>query len=433
MAYPASRENFPNAATLLASPSLGEGGLAALLDRMGITLGGLQDRVGTDDSTDVGNMLHRLAFTEAAVELNVEKFGILPGPGLGAVNAYTFAVVSALYTALPVEWIFPSRWGSYEFTGITLGPAQSQSLRGMGKDWTEIRDTHPTGGVANPFLQILGTDTADFSGRQRYAGLSRMKLTNATAVDTIGLQVLHGTHHLYADVEFNGWRRHAIRASNLSDSWFDRVEFDFCGSVNDANLAAVRFDGDASIYWAGDANKWNACRWEVCGDRQLDLLEAASGQPNKHVFTACKFENSGSDANGIGGTGPQINIVNGSHTVFQGCDFTLQDMRSGHALIPSAIGISGTAPAVYLSNCQFSFGSGARPKVFTSFVDVAGANATLVMTNVLGNSGNTTAFPTQFVKATTTPTVGLKNVGWIGTNRASGTTVLSGAVASLAF
>ena len=432
MAYPSTKENFPDAATLAAAASLGAGDLPGLLDRMGLTLEGLQDRVGTDDSTDEGNLLMRMIRAEVAIPINVEKWGILPGPGLGAANAYTLAtILNAYYSTLPVELIFPSRWGSYEFTSLLLA-GQSHSIRGMGQEWTELVYTG-AGGTANPFIHVLGTDTADFSGRHRYAGVSKMKIRNAGPADSIGLQVVHGTHHHYADLFFEGFRRHALRASNLSDSWLDRLEFEFCGSVDDSNLAAVKFDGDASAYWAGDANKWNACRWEVCGDRQLDLLEAASGQPNKHVFTACKMENSGSGSDGLGGTGPQVNIVNGTHVVFQGCDFTLQDKRSGHALIPSIIGVSGSAPALYMSDCQFSFGSGARPKVFTSFVDVAGANATAVLSNVCGNSGNTTAFPTQMVKATSTPTVGLKNVGWIGANRGSGPTVLSGAVASLPY
>ena len=431
MAFPASKKTFPRAATLRQYSSLGAAGIAQLFEDIGVTLEGLQDRAGEDDTVDETALLYRLARAEAAIPVNVEKYGVKPGAGNGALNSFAVAaILGSTFAGLPVDLIFPSRWGSYEFSSISIG--KSDRLIGLGQDWTELKCTG-TGGLANPFITIAGTDTADFSGRLSYCGVHRMRLTNATAQDTIGLNVLHGTHHHFADIDFVGWRRHALYASNLSDSWLDRLEFEYCGSADDSNLAAVRFDSAASIYWAGDANKWNACRWEVCGDRQLDLLEGAGGQPNKHVFTACKWENSGSGSDGLGGTGPQINLVNGTHIVFQGCDFTLQDKRAAHALLPSAIGITGSAPAVYMSDCQFSFGSGSRPKVFTSFVDVTGANATLVMSNVTGNCGNTTAFPTQFVKATSTPTVGLKNVGWIGANRASGTTVLSGAVASLAF
>ena len=434
MAFPNSKDTFQRAAQLVTATSLGAIPLASWMEKVGLTLEGLQDRAGTDATTDEASLILRLARAEAVTAVNVEKYGIRPGAGLGAINSYILAVLlgdANFFAGDPVDFYFPSRTGSYEFNEIRIeGIAHRPAVRfiGNGGDVTELRYVG-AGGASTPFIKIAGTDTSDFTGRMRYSGISGLRLTNASAATaTTGLYLAHGTHHHYEDVTLQDWHRHGIYGSNLSDSWFDRVELDYCGSNDDANHAAVRWDGAQSSVWAGDANKWYGARFEVCGDRQIHLDSGCA----KHVFQSCKFENSGGEAPyELGGTVTQFYIGTATGTVFSGCDFTLQDKRSGHAVIPSMFYVLGES-SLMMSDCFWTIGSGTRPKCFTSLIAVDGSNTTAVLTNCIVAAGNTSSWPTQFVLATGTPIVGLKNVGWVGANRASGPSpLISGAVASL--
>lgn len=393
--------------------------------------------LGLAGSTDKTSHDYRIAKgTRPCV--NVTGWGVLRSTDAGYVspglNAINFALMVAQYPA-GADFFFPV--GNYPTTGFTLYN-DGQRIIGCGGaaadgTWDGSRGTvirkYDAPGGPSPTILIAGTDNTAGGGygtRVNGAAVEGVLLYNSGSDLNIGIKTKYVTHAILTDVYIIGFRANggALYIQNTADSQYWDLGIEFCGSRDGTNKAAILVTGqpDAgeSSYWAGDELRFMNMRMEVCGDRHIHLANVNFSVP-KIRFLACKFENSGNDTNGMNGTNDAnqstFQLDSSQFVLFHGCDFTLQDRQAAFVL-PTMFRTSGTS-FLTISDSEFQFGSGSRPKVFDRFVTMDGGNSLLTLSNVWVNSGNSGSFPTTVLKGTNTPRLAQKCVGFTPTQGGS--------------
>ncbi len=423
--YPTGLDTFPSQATL-ATHTLNTDKHSNLHANLGDSLSALEAKVGVNASAVTSSLDFKVGKLAGSKFFNVQA-GI-PGsvnPVLPSNSAATNT--TALQTLLNIRGLtgvsqslyFPS--GVYPLNAITMSYTGN---RLVGSNNTDTVLEYHGSGAGNAFITIAGTDTGDFTGRIRNAGLQDIALGNAGTSDSIAVKIQSGTHHHFVRPFFYGWHRNAIYASDFADTTFYEAEFEDCGSMDDSNKSVVEFNGTATE-WAVDQITFLRSRWETCGDQLVHCVDGNGNYVGKIHFNSCKFESGGN----MGGTDSQFKFEN-AEAIFTGSEFTLQDMRAAHATIPACIHMAGTS-SVYMDNCQWHLGGGAV-KLFTYLVDIDAADSTLTQTNIIVDSEMTSSswFPTHIVRAQNTPTAAFSVCVYKGGGKSHAPTWLTGAVQS---
>ncbi len=422
--FPTSLDTYPSQATL-ATHTLNTDKHSNLHANLGDSLAAVEAKVGVTNSAVSTSLDFRVGKAANSKFYNVQA-GIpgVVGPVLPSQSAATnttnlqtilnlaaFGSSQALY--------FPS--GVYQLNAITMSYT-GQRLVGT-DNTTTVLEYHGSG-AGNAFITIAGTDTGDYSGRTRNSGLEDIALGNAGTSDSIAVKITSGTHHHFRRAFFYAWHRNAIYASDFADTTFWECEYEDCGSMDDSNKAVIDFNGTATE-WAVDQITFVRNRFETCGDQILKAVDGNGNYVGKIHFLACKFESGGQ----MGGTDSQF-FLNNAECAFTGSEFTLQDMRGGHATIPACIRLANTS-SVYMANCQWHLGGGAV-KLFTYLVDIEQTDATLTQTNIIVDSEMTSSswFPTHIVRAQNTPTAAFSVCVYKGGGKSHAPTWLTGAVQS---
>lgn len=436
MAYPTSLDSFPSAGTL-AAENLSTGPHSALHGNLGASVAAVQAKVGVNGSGAATSLDYRIATLEAGggggsgsagtgTPFNVQA-GIVgyAQPVLPANNAADNT--TALQAILDLgafgaqQLMFPP--GVYNLNTIFL---RYSGQRLFGFDNVSSVLNYQGTGAGNAFIHMrpgnADGDGDSFGARTNNSGLEDLTVRNSGTGASIGLRIRNGTHHRFNRVRFQYWERNAINASNFADSQFYSPEFEGNGSQTDANYSVVDFNGDQGA-WACDQVKFIAGRWEGNGDMCFRATDGNGNYVGKIFFAGCKFESGGA----MGGTDAQFSLTNANQISFEQCDWTLQDMRGGHATIPSMIHMQGTS-GVQISNSQVHLGGGST-KLFTYIVDIDAADSILMCTNFLIDSemGSSAYFPTNIVRAQGTPTVKFSVCGYGGGGRTHAPTWLAGA------
>lgn len=352
------------------------------------------------------------ATTGARKRINVADWGVLP-TATDAVNTFAFNSHEVLESG-PCDFIFPP--GTYSHAGLALTRSQHRIIGETGSFGVTLNYT----GSGNA-ITIQGTTSGGFAGRVIGCGMEGVVVHMAGTEAARALFIRHATACYFERVSFQNSRADgAIDASNFADSIFFACEWLFCGSIDDSNKPVIKFGYDGNGVWAVDQVTFLRCKFEANGDRIVDFRQGGGFLVNKITFIATKFEASGTASYNMGGdatTGATFYMDNCGWINFTACDFTLQNMQSGHAILPTCFRLINTT-WLALSNCSFNFGSGSAPKVFTHWFTLNAANQLLTMDNVWFNSGNSTALPgvaTEVIACTNSPRVSYKNVGFTPT------------------
>lgn len=385
----------------------------------------VERRVGKIGETDPNSHEFRLLAGDVTRVINVQNHGVLPANS-GATNSYNFAVLEAATTGA-ADFYFPG--GSYDTWGFGLSKSGHRIVGDGGSSYAMGKGTRFRLTTTGVCVTIAGTDAGGGYGTRLFGcGVEGVFLANASTLTNIGMKTKYVSHMTHRDIWWSGFRGDggALSMHNTSDSRFHDCYFEYCGSTDGTNKAVIRMTGQAdgaeTSYWGVDQTTFDLCRFEVCGDRILKIENVSHGVA-KIRFEGCKFEASGSDSNGINGSNDanqaQFWIDNGSWVVFHSCDFTLQNRQSAYVQ-PTMFRLKNNA-FVTLNQCQFQFGSGAFPQVFTNMFVLDAAVQLLVLTDVWMNSGNSTAFPTNVISCTNSPRVTSHNCGFTPTQGGSKT------------
>lgn len=293
-------------------------------------------------------------------------------------------------------------------TGL-VGSHSGVIVRGAGPGATRIIYD---GGVGDAF-SFIGSDL-DFFDRLFYCGLQDLTLDNDGSAGAVGLRIFAGTHHHHRNLNFSAWRGGAIRASNHADSTYDYIEAEYCGSADDSDIAVIQFDADGSSAWAVDRIVFNHLRAEACGDRILDFHDGGGLYVNKILLNFLKIENMQTGGDGMGGSagaGAMIYLANTGGIVFVSPDFTFGGRRNGtHAGIPAMVKMAGWAEAHFLGSSGVNLNPpGGAFQPFASLFDLSDSHAVLTIDGLGIGAFAATSLPTQVIKVTNRPTVGLLN------------------------
>lgn len=411
--YPATVDAFPrptSGVSLQSDPNEAE-----LANAHSTAIETLEGLVGAAAGTP-GSHAARIAALEAGGTqvIDVRDMGLTEGSGASAsTNSFNFGFNAATGPAI---YYFPSgRWNN---TGLLITQS-NQSIKGAGAGATTLYYQGSAAAPDNWCVEFLGPADDVSSGRIYHNGLSDLSIDNHGSQsnnNAIGLKIRNVTHLRVERVAFNTWRGSAVEASNFADSSFTWVEFDFCGSANDGNLAVINFNGTQTS-WAVDQIRFAFCRWENNGDRIFDFRQGNGNLVNKIQCVQCKFENSVTTGNGIGGTGATMSqfYLDTCHWVtFVQCEFTLQELRSAHAIIDTCFRLIGEV-FLTMTDCWFNFSKATKP--FTNLFLTDSATAHLItLSNVWINVTNAAAFQTDVinVSAAGSPFVVVctKGCGW---------------------
>lgn len=352
-------------------------------------------------------------------QINVEDIG---GIGNGvrpnrtpAENTFIFNSTAVNETG-PCDWVFPQPF--YPSLGFAITHKYQRFVSGAGWGGTVIDMQANTGHC----LSFIG-DGVSYDSRLRGGGIIGIKTTNSGGTTGSALYIRHATHMLFERWWTDGFRGFGgqLNSSDFADSLFLGCDAEYCGSVDDSDKPAI-FMGNINdnALWNNDAHVWLKCRWEVCGDRIFECRQGsgvgANLFVNKIFLIGCKTESA--DLGGSAGNGAQFYLDNVDSFNVMCHDFTLQDKRVGHAIIPTIFKVVNTS-SLHLSTATFNVGSGTKPQCFTNFFNFTGGDSLLSLNDVWINSGNAGAIPAPPgflpLKATNTPRLSQRGCGFKGT------------------
>lgn len=318
-----------------------------------------------------------------------------------------------------IRFVFPK--GIYRHTGLTI-PFSNIFLEGATPRSSILKYT---GSRADGGIYFKGIDRGDYTGRIESGGLRYLTLENAGTAASIGVKIRSATAMIFDHVNWSGWRGvgGCINARDWADSHLIEPEGDFCGSADDTDKALFDFTAlptsSAELNttnnggvdrtsqggeWAVDRIRFWGGRFENNGDRIFNFVAGNGHFVAKIALYSTKVENSVTDGNGIGGSNPngaQFYLGNVLGFEWYGLETTLQNMRTGHATIPTCFFIDGCYQVRLIGT--MSMGSNGTQKVFTTLVTTnggAGIHYELFFTN---GDGTGAALPTQCFKWTGSP------------------------------
>lgn len=357
---------------------------------------------GSTVSTSHDFKLARLA--EIGPIINVKEFGCAT-TNTAAANTTAVQNIVNFVTAFGQAAVIYFPQGTYDINNITVA-GDFITFAGAGNRVTILNYKGSSSGAA--FLSFTGTESGP-PGRLEENRVFDIKLKNGGNAFSTGIQVDSASHAIYERVIFSAFRKNAIRGSYYMDAEINECQFDFCGSANDSDNAAVYIgEGCNSLRFVN-------CRFENTTDRTLHLTKGA-GSTNKIRFYGCKFESSTADGNGMGGTDSQFYLDGVAFVAFTACDFTFQRLQNGtHAIVPALFHVQGSS-AISFADCYFPNGSLGAVKPFTSYFWMDGssaANTACSWSNCVFTSGNAASPPTQtFLWAGTNRKISRSGVSW---------------------
>lgn len=391
----------------------------------------LQYRLGVAGSSVVGSIEQRLsAITGEATTLaiDVTQYGVLqsdhPDFVDAATNAANFNAIEAFITGACVFWFPP---GTYPTTGFQL-TKRGHKILGAG-GMSAIFSGNPS--KAGTIFRMTGTGAClDLQGSNTVGGrryglqVEGVKLENAGTGTNIGLRMRHLTHFILRDIAITSFRGHGggIQFYNSMDGRCYDISIDFCGSADGTNKAAMLFT-EAAVAEGGTAE--DACneitfygiRMENISDRYIEFHSGSGLITNRIRFIGGKFESSQNDTNGLRGSNDSSQAVflyvNSSEIQYVCCDFAMQDVHSAVTWEIRRMHYLTGGSSVFMDSVIFAIGAGSFPKVFTTMIEATGSGSNLVaLSNVMLNSGNSTAFPDTFLKGSNSPKLWQSNVGF---------------------
>lgn len=407
MAFPTSLSSFPSAGTL-AIQDLDTTPHSTLHGNLGTAIANLEATVGITGSAVTTSHDYRIAALETGTRLQVyaSTLGVTTSNS-AAVNTFNFNVNAAAIST-PVDFVFED--GTYQTNGFQVTNS-NQRIIGQGS----ISGTSNSGGTkfvmnGTGDCVLFRGDDASYDVRLFGVGLERVMLYNNGTSTNRGLVIKHVTCSYFRDVHVQNFRGDGggLFAYNFADSNFYDCSFSWCGSASNSTNAVIKFtgttEGGDSAIWAVDSIRFFGCRWEVNQDRIVTFEDGNSFYVNKIAFIGCKFEsNEVSGANDSNQS--QFHIQNCSFIHFVGCDWTYNTRTTAHVL-PCCIRVYNTS-TVFITDSVWSFQSS---QIFTNFI-VANSSAGLVsLANFWVNGG--TGFPTLVLKASNTPRLSQKGVGF---------------------
>lgn len=335
-------------------------------------------------------------------------------------NTFAFAILEAS-VAGTADFIFPP--GDYPTFGFAITKTGHRIIGAGGRAGNNGGGTRFYLQGSGNCIAISGDDgTGGYGDRLMGVGVIGVYMENQGTGTNLALRIKHCSLSVFEDCYSIGFRGDGggVYAYNFADSYFIDCAWEYCGSADQTDKAAIKFtgtvDGGETPRWAVDAIRFIECRWENCSDRLLDFREDNGFQVNKIFFFGCKFENSVSGGNGLNGSAganqAQIWLDNCSHIVFNTCDFTLQNLASG---APSPLGTifrTKNYTTLHLIGVQFHCGAIGPVKAFTNYIVADHDGTVVVLDDVWVNSGNAAAFPTTVLAATNTPNLAQRNVGF---------------------
>lgn len=399
--------------------------LIAMATEMGVNPSGASADIGARmDSIDTLTGMY-VNVVEVGMNRTGWTTGVVRGGVTGTGNASATAN-SNLFVGLDsldgggTTWFFPM--GEYASNGLAVTKQGSRVVGAGGQQVTIHMDA--TGNC----MAFAGTNAPGFAGRLYAVGLHGVHLNNRSTGTNVGLKILHVTGSTFSDVWQTAFRGvgGGLHAHDFADSSFWNCHWDFMGGGgNETPARTVMWLGSTldageinAVQWACDSLKWFQCRWENCGDRLLHTEFANGLLCNKLIFIGCKFENSQTDGNGVGGSNDanqaQFWLDTSHGVVFSGCEWTYNQKRATVTWILQTIFRLKGSTTLSLDGCYFNFGSvaGTTGQVYTNFFILDAANQLLALTNVWINSGNTGGFPTDVISCTNSPVVTYKCCGF---------------------
>lgn len=359
----------------------------------------------------------------AIPEFDVRNYGVYPTSDaryVGAIqNSLNFAALENSVTGA-ADFMFPA--GDYPTYGFQITKSGHRIIGAGGRAGNGGNGTRFYLQGTGYCIAITGSaGSGGYGDRVMGVGVVGVYMENQGTGTNLALRIKHCSLSIFQDCYSLGFRGDGggVYAYNFADCYFMDCAWEYCGSADGTDKAVIKFtgavDGVETARWAVDAIRFIECRWENCSDRLLDFREGNGFQVNKIFFFGCKFENSVSGGNGLNGSGgasqAQIWLDNCSHIVFNTCDFTLQNLKSGASIQPTIFRTKNYT-TLHLIGVQFHLGAGSMPKCFTNYVVADNAGTVLVLDDVWLNSGNAGAFPTKVLSATNVPRLAQRNVGF---------------------
>jgi len=398
--FPTSLDTFPTQADL-ANDTLATKAHSNLHANLGDSVAALESKVGVDGltfaSTSVEGRLKRL---EGMAHLDARVLGVVADDATDC--------TTALQTA--VDFVGGLGGGVVELPGgiirhdtIDVGN-DNVIIRGKGIGRTTLR--YVGSGAGEPAIKFEGTEIGDYTGCLEHTGLQYLTMYNSGTGASVGRYSHASRDHVDEFVAYTGFRAGAVVGHDYWNFTHLRNSYDFCGSVNDTDVAVQIYSGTASGEWAVDAGAEIHARFENNGDRILDCRPANGHLVNKIAFIGGKIEESSGQMGGNSTDGCAFYLENVGDFTMTGTNIVLQDKRAAHAVIPymfQLVDCNGIDLRPYIA-----FGSGSMPKCFNYFFRIDGGQGFNIAARM--TCGNTTAYPTTVFNFANTP-VRLNRVG----------------------
>lgn len=400
----------------------------------------IEHKVGYDNDPTASTLDFQARSYAQRRTINVQDFGVLPSNS-GSVNAFTFNLNEGSTTTYPLAGIYATQFffpiGTYATTGFGITKSNHEVISGTGMYGAVVN--YVGAGTGGSCWYVRGSPTGGgYGNRLDGVRFENMLMTNGAAQNNKCFTLRHITGMVFTHLMIQAFRGDGtVDGSNFSDSHFYHCDWQFCASNDDSDFPVLKFWYDGNGLWGCDALTFFRCKLEVNGDRLIYIAGSSGFRINKVTFLATKFENTGTESYKMGGssTGAQVWVEEASNISFVNVDMTLQDLRAGHAILPTIFRLKGSTD-VHCIQLVFSFGSGGRAKCFNYFFILDNGSQVLTLVDVWVNCGDVSgaAFPNQVISCTGSPRVVYRCVGFDPTNGSAKTAAdwITGSVANVA-
>jgi hypothetical protein len=238
------------------------------------------------------------------------------------------------------------------------------TLRGTGgglngSDYGTVLKWFGAGPAASgAIVKIQGTSSTSRINGARVQSLG-IRGHDANTSNLICLSLKYANVCHISDVGFWNGRRYGVYAYGWSDSVMERCRFDYCGTNDSTNRAALHIEDDDGV-WANDNLIIRECWWEQCEDRCVtvsfsNVTGNGADYPYAITFDKCKFENT---VGMRGGSANSMVRISGVSIRVTNCYFFIGNLAVDNATnrLGAALHFS-TAYGCWAKDNQFSHNS----------------------------------------------------------------------------
>jgi hypothetical protein len=397
--FPTSLPSFPAAATL-ASQNLSTSPHSTLHGNLGAELLAALTKVGVDSSAVTTTHDYKISKLEQA--LGVPFYVVVASSITGIPDSTRTFICDGTADQTEIQAALDA--ASAAGGGIVLLSAGTFTIsatdainipaevalfgQGNGANGAGATILNCTSSTAGPVVKIYGTDSTTRT-ESPAIGMLTIDGNDGAGNQITGLHVKYVESFTIANLSVFDCRGYGVRitgGSNMSSVGVNRL--DYCGSNNQTGTSqrAALYVEDDDGSWASDNLIFDGWWLESNEDRAIHIVKdgvlpgTGANNPYRVTFRNCKIEH-GAGVRG-GNSNDYILVEAATAFTFDSNYVYLGDLQtdSGTNALDSVIKINGV-DGVWITNNLLSYTSSQTNKAFTSWIETAGTNNGITITN----------------------------------------------------